>query len=55
MAETTSLGAAMAAGNAQGVGVWDLDNIQSVPSDEFVPAITENRTRLLTVTTFYKI
>lgn len=43
MAETTSLGAAMAAGNAKGVEVWDLDHIQPVPSDVFNPSITENR------------
>lgn len=43
MAETTSLGAAIAAGNAKGVEVWDLDNVQAVPSDCFVPSITEDR------------
>lgn len=43
MAETTSLGAAMAAGNAKGVKVWDLDNVQPVPSDVFIPSITEDR------------
>lgn len=43
MAETTSLGAAMAAGNARGVDVWDLDNVLPVPSDTFTPSISENR------------
>ncbi|KAK9701777.1 FGGY family of carbohydrate kinase [Popillia japonica] len=43
MAETTSLGAAIAAGNAKGVEVWDLDNVQAVPSDCFVPSITEDQ------------
>lgn len=43
MAETTSLGAAIAAGNARGVDVWDLDNVQPVPSDTFLPSITDDR------------
>ncbi|XP_022918245.1 glycerol kinase 3-like isoform X2 [Onthophagus taurus] len=43
MAETTSLGAAIAAGHAKGVEVWDLENVQAVPSDTFVPAITEDQ------------
>ncbi|KAI4470001.1 sugar kinase [Holotrichia oblita] len=43
MSETTSLGAAMAAGNAKGVEVWDLDNVQPVPSDCFIPSITEDQ------------
>ncbi|GJQ77199.1 hypothetical protein Trydic_g14870 [Trypoxylus dichotomus] len=43
MAETTSLGAAMAAGNAKGVEVWDLDNVQPVPSDIFIPSISEDQ------------
>jgi glycerol kinase len=43
MAETTCLGAAIAAGNAKGVEVWDLDNIQPVPSDTFLPSISDDR------------
>jgi len=42
MAETTALGAAMAAGNAEGIEVWDLNNIQPVPCDIFNPLITED-------------
>lgn len=43
MAETTALGAAIAAGGALGVEVWDLDNVQSVPSDTFSPTITQDQ------------
>jgi glycerol kinase len=43
MAETTCLGAAIAAGNAKGVEVWDLDNIQPVPSDTFLPSISDDQ------------
>ena len=42
MVETTALGAAIAAGYARGVEVWDLENIQPVPSDVFIPRISEN-------------
>lgn len=42
MAETTSLGAAIAAGNASGIDVWNTDNVQAVPSDTFEPSISEN-------------
>jgi hypothetical protein len=42
MAETTALGAAMAAGSAEGIGVWDLNNIQPVPCDIFNPLIAED-------------
>lgn len=41
MAETTALGAAMAAGYAEGIKVWDLDNTQLITSDTFHPVITE--------------
>lgn len=41
MVETTALGAAMAAGHAEGVRVWDLDNMQPTLSDTFYPVITE--------------
>lgn len=43
MTETTSLGAAIAAGHAKGVEVWDLDNIQMVPCDTFNPSISDDR------------
>ncbi|KAF5279503.1 hypothetical protein FQA39_LY05613 [Lamprigera yunnana] len=43
MTETTALGAAIAAGYAAGVDVWDLENIQTVSSDVFTPSITENQ------------
>uniref|UniRef100_A0A1Y1KDG7 Probable glycerol kinase n=1 Tax=Photinus pyralis TaxID=7054 RepID=A0A1Y1KDG7_PHOPY len=43
MTETTALGSAIAAGYAEGVGVWNLKNIQTVPSDVFLPSITENQ------------
>lgn len=46
MAETTCLGAAIAAGNAKGVEVWDLDNIQPVPSDTFLPSISDDRQQI---------
>jgi len=42
MAETTALGAAMAAGSAEGIEVWDLNNIQPVPCDIFNPLIAED-------------
>lgn len=43
MTETTALGAAIAAGNARGVDVWDMENVQPVPSDTFTPSISEDR------------
>ncbi|XP_075214795.1 glycerol kinase 3-like [Lycorma delicatula] len=42
MAETTALGAAMAAGCAEGIEVWDLVNMHTVPSDVFFPTITDD-------------
>ncbi|XP_069677093.1 glycerol kinase 3-like isoform X3 [Periplaneta americana] len=42
MTETTALGAAMAAGSAEGIGVWDLENLQAVGSDIFRPSISED-------------
>jgi glycerol kinase len=42
MTETTALGAAMAAGSADGVQVWDLTNLQAVGNDTFRPAISED-------------
>ncbi|ESO93953.1 hypothetical protein LOTGIDRAFT_209470, partial [Lottia gigantea] len=43
MTETTALGAAMAAGNAEGVDIWNLDNLQSkdIVTDTFKPSITD--------------
>ncbi|XP_041373015.1 glycerol kinase-like isoform X2 [Gigantopelta aegis] len=43
MPETTALGVAMAAGNAEGVGVWSLDpkDLTAITTDHFEPAITE--------------
>ena len=42
MAETTALGAAMAAGAAENIGIWDLSDLQSNPSDIFSPKISES-------------
>jgi glycerol kinase len=42
MTETTALGAAMAAGSAEGIGVWDLTTLQGVGNDIFQPAISED-------------
>ncbi|KAM4861370.1 glycerol kinase-like [Thomomys bottae] len=41
MTETTALGAAMAAGAAEGVGVWDLEDkdMEDVPTERFEPQI----------------
>ena len=43
MTETTALGAAMAAGNAEGIDVWSLDSLDqnTITSDNFSPAISE--------------
>lgn len=42
MTETTALGAAMAAGSAEGIAVWVMGDIHSVPCDTFLPSITED-------------
>lgn len=44
MTETTALGAAMAAGNAEGIDVWSLDSLDqnSITSDTFTPAVSES-------------
>ncbi|KAK4317811.1 hypothetical protein Pmani_011135 [Petrolisthes manimaculis] len=39
MTETTALGAAMAAGAAEGIGVWDLTKLKPLTTDDFTPAI----------------
>ncbi|XP_075211363.1 glycerol kinase 1 [Lycorma delicatula] len=41
MTETTALGAAMAAGYAEGVKVWDICNTRGEVSDRFLPVVTE--------------
>ncbi|GLG94416.1 Putative glycerol kinase 3 [Gryllus bimaculatus] len=41
MAETTSLGAAIAAGCAKGIDVWNVSDIPQVPCDEFKPRTTQ--------------
>ena len=43
MTETTALGAAMAAGNAEGVNVWSLDqlDLNVITMDSFTPKIAE--------------
>lgn len=41
MAETTALGAAMAAGCARGIEVFEFDKVESMASDVFQPKITE--------------
>lgn len=45
MAETTALGAAMAAGSAQGIEVWNLKDVHAVPVDTFLPSISEDGNR----------
>ncbi|XP_066993555.2 glycerol kinase 3 [Anabrus simplex] len=42
MAETTALGAAIAAGNAEGIEVWDMKNTLPLPCDVFKPAISDD-------------
>lgn len=41
MAETTALGAAMAAGFAEGIKVWDMEQLQPTSNDTFNPVITD--------------
>ncbi|XP_078048778.1 glycerol kinase isoform X1 [Augochlora pura] len=43
MPDITALGAAMAAGNAEGIGVWELESaeeVDTVPTDTFLPTTT---------------
>ena len=49
MTETTALGAAMAAGNAEGINVWSLDSLDqnTITSDKFTPAISEGGTLIV--------
>lgn len=46
MPETTALGAAMAAGAAEGVNVWSLkeDHLTTITTDTFSPSVTEKGT-----------
>lgn len=43
MPETTALGAAMAAGAAEGVGAWSLkeEDLTAITTDTFQPSITQ--------------
>lgn len=50
MTEATALGAAIAAGVAEGVAVWDIDNTVDVPCDTFYPRMSDNGT---SVSEFY--
>lgn len=42
MAETTALGAALAAGCAKGIDLFDLDKEERMASDVFEPKINED-------------
>ncbi|KAF7990060.1 hypothetical protein HCN44_009003 [Aphidius gifuensis] len=42
MSETTALGVAMAAGSAEGIKKWDFKIDTTVPSDTFLPSISDN-------------
>ena len=45
MLETTALGAAMAAGKAKGIEVWDGFESHAVPVDIFFPSLKEDGKR----------
>ncbi|XP_025991427.1 glycerol kinase isoform X1 [Solenopsis invicta] len=47
MCETTALGVAIAAGSAEGIRKWDVKIDTAVPSDIFLPSITENERDIL--------
>ncbi|XP_076292299.1 glycerol kinase 3 isoform X2 [Lasioglossum baleicum] len=49
MCETTALGVAIAAGSAEGIRKWDVKGDAAVPSDIFLPSITENERDILYV------
>jgi glycerol kinase len=53
MTETTALGAAMVAGMAEGVNVWNTDCISKVTCDLFTPAITEDGKSYLASTHYF--
>lgn len=42
MSETTALGAAIAAGSAEGIRKWNIKSESIIPSDIFLPSITED-------------
>ncbi|KAI0240656.1 Glycerol kinase [Lamellibrachia satsuma] len=41
MPEMTALGAAMAAGSAEGIGVWDLDDLTPITTEMYLPSMTD--------------
>lgn len=45
MCETTALGVAIAAGSAEGIRKWAVKSDTNVPSDTYLPSITENGNR----------
>ncbi|KAK2582886.1 hypothetical protein KPH14_008961 [Odynerus spinipes] len=47
MSETTALGVAIAAGSAEGIRKWDIKAESIVPSDIFLPSITDNESDIL--------
>lgn len=51
MSETTALGAAMAAGSAEGINVWDInsEDYSKIISDVFEPKITQHGEYITTV------
>lgn len=51
MVETTALGAAMAAGYAEGVKVWDLETTHS-SFDTFTPSINATGRQMVLLSTF---
>lgn len=54
MCETTALGVAIAAGSAEGIRKWDVKIDAAVPSDIFLPSITENGDYLTIIILYYK-
>ncbi|XP_043506027.1 glycerol kinase-like isoform X2 [Polistes fuscatus] len=47
LVETTALGAAIAAGSAEGIRKWDIKTESIVPSDIFLPSISEEESNIL--------
>ncbi|XP_043484071.1 glycerol kinase-like isoform X1 [Leptopilina heterotoma] len=47
MCDTTALGAAIAAGRAEGIRKWDVRSNIAVPSDSFFPSISDNERDML--------
>lgn len=47
MTETTALGAAMAAGAAEGIAVWNLENMSPMTTYDFTPSILPKGKTLL--------